>query len=135
MPKTTVSRTSDRPAPPRAAERRATVRYAMDADTSCSPLASRVEGPAWAARVRDISRNGLGLVLNRRFEPGTVITVDLPFGEGCSRLLLARVVHSVAGPGGGWIVGCKLVSPLTGDELALLGETAAPRASPGIPRR
>lgn len=135
MSKPTAPGATDRPAPPRVAERRATVRYAVNADTSCAPLAARSEGPGWAARVRDISRNGLGLVLDRRFEPGTVITVDLAFGEDSSRMLLACVVHSVASPEGSWIVGCKLVSPLTGDELARLGGAAASPKSPATPSR
>jgi hypothetical protein len=93
-------------------ERRATVRYACDAKTSCTPLAALQSDTGWEARVRDVSRIGLGLVLERRFEPGTIITVDLH-----PRILLVRVAHAKALPEGGWLLGCELIDPSAGEDL------------------
>jgi hypothetical protein len=100
-------------------ERRVTVRFSCDVKTSCQPLAGRKAGSEWAARVKDVSLGGLGLVLNRRFEPGTLITV-VPFGPESSRLLLARVVYAAVLPDGHWHVGCELLDSLGEDDLKAL---------------
>jgi hypothetical protein len=80
--------------------------------------------------VQDISRGGLGLIVDRRFEPGTLITVDLPLVPECPRPLLARVVHATAHPEGGWLVGCALFDLLPEEELARTGEATAPPEPP-----
>src|SRR5215831_18577049 len=60
------------------ANRRVTVRYHSGLHASCEPLAARGKsGLDWRASVKDVSRGGLGLLLDRRFEVGTILTVDL----------------------------------------------------------
>lgn len=71
--------------------------------------------------MRDISTSGIGLLLGRRFEPGALLSIEvMDRSEGQMRLLLARVAHATARPGGGWLVGCALVNPLTDEEVAAL---------------
>jgi hypothetical protein len=130
VPEPTFLSAAERAAPTPVAKRRATVRYALDADTACAPLAAWGASQGWEARIRDISRGGLGLLLDRRLEPGTLITVDLPLTPDCPRLLLARVVHATAQPDGGWLVGCALFDLLPEEELARTGETTAPSEPP-----
>ncbi len=101
-------------------ERRASVRLHCDAKGHCQSVSLQRE-PPWQANVRDISCTGIGLLLPRRFERGTLLTVEL--GEaaaGQTHLLLARVVHATAQPEGNWLIGCALTSPLTEDEVQLL---------------
>ena len=98
-------------------ERRASVRYESNAKGSCQTLSSHRES-AWEATVRNISCDGIGLLLGRRFEPGALLTIELTeSSEGRQRLLLARVAHATQQPEGGWLVGCTLVNPLSEDEI------------------
>jgi hypothetical protein len=101
------------------AERRARLRYSWNLPAALRTAAAEpTDAAEWlAARVHDISGDGLGLALTHAIEPGTLLTIDL---EGVARMLLAHVVHTTLRPGGGWIVGCKLMNPLTEVELKAL---------------
>jgi hypothetical protein len=101
-------------------EQRASVRLQSSAKGSCQSLSIQRE-MGWEATVRDISCMGIGLLLPRRFEPGTLLAVEIdeePNGQ--KRLLVARVVRTSPQSEGGWLVGCRLASSLTEDELQLL---------------
>jgi hypothetical protein len=116
--------TSPRPGPrttgQNPAERRVSVRYQSSLKGSCQTLSAHRE-TSWEAVIRDISPEGVGLLLSRRFEPGALLNIELTdSGDGQKRLLLARVVHATARPEGGWLIGCELISPLTNDEVQAL---------------
>ena len=64
--------------------------------------------------VRDISANGIGLLLTVPMSPGTQLNVELS-GRAIKNLV-AQVVHSTRTEEG-WIVGCKLDDPLGDQEL------------------
>ena len=76
-----------------------------------------IDSPKSLARlslVRDISANGIGLLLTRAMSPGTLMNVEL-----CGRAIInrvARVVHSTRAAEG-WIIGCTLDNPLCDQEL------------------
>ena len=73
------------------------------------------------AVVRDVSVRGLALLVAERFEPGTVLAVELRERDGeVSGVLTARVRHLRRAPGDLWLVGCSLSRTLTDDELAAL---------------
>jgi hypothetical protein len=102
-------------------ERRASVRYPCDLDTSCQPIAS-ARGMQWTGKVQNISRGGLSLVLGRRFELGTLLAIEVQGKDGHSsaRTLLARIVHiALQGPNT-WVMGCKFSSELSDEELKVL---------------
>ncbi len=106
-----------RPAP---AERRAAVRHACQLDTSCRSVTGGRDVP-WPARVRDISLTGLCLVVSRRFEPGTLLSVDVQAAAGdFPSTLLAHVVRVSGLTGGDWALGCVFATPLSEDELQAL---------------
>jgi hypothetical protein len=87
----------------------------------------------WRGEVRDLSVGGFGLVLERRFEPGTVLAVALggdPARAG--RPMLARVVHARALGGRRWRLGCAFLSRLSTDQLQSL---LHPEAPPPVPAR
>ncbi|MFN4260947.1 MAG: PilZ domain-containing protein [Gemmataceae bacterium] len=91
-----------------------------DLEASCHPIASTRDDP-WPAQVRDISASNIGLQLKRRFEPGTLLAVELQsMSHSFSRTLVARVIHAKAQGGGDWIIGCILASRLDEDELQSL---------------
>ena len=118
-----AKRTSPKPAavdphpPPR--ERRTAVRHLCDRETFCQPIAARRgDDWRWPARIRDISLRGVGLLLSRRFERGTILVIELQgTGKICERMLIARVVHTTPHDAGDWIVGCEFINPLGEEDL------------------
>jgi hypothetical protein len=107
-------------------ERRATIRYAAHKDGSCfSASAGRAESVSvW---LRDVSTSGMGLVAERRFEPGTLLVVDLKDGDEATRFSpLARVARVTRGEGRSWFHGCTLLGLLTSEELQDLIDEALP---------
>src|SRR5262249_33973143 len=62
------------PRRPAAKEGRTHARYQTRLDCHCQPLSCSRED-VWATRVVDVSRKSVGLVVNRRFEAGTVLVV------------------------------------------------------------
>jgi len=77
----------------------------------------------WRAPVRDISIEGLSLVLDQPVEPGAVLPVELPNRRwNCCHLKLLRVVHATPQPDNRWLVGSTFVRALSEDEFqALVG--------------
>jgi hypothetical protein len=105
-------------------------RHSCDMQTACQPLASKGGGDLiWGGTIRDISANGIGLILNRRFEPDTRLVINLPFpASGTRRSILVRVVHATPLTPGFWLLGCVFPRPLPEDELfALLGRAGSAR--------
>jgi serine/threonine protein kinase len=117
--------TPDQPAPDarkgrgkrRPPERRVSVRYGSEKPGCCQPV-TRGDEMEWVGRVQDISAEGIGLLLCRRFEKGTALMVDLastpdkPGGR-----LLARVVRVETVSPRCWLLGCVFAKPLTEEEV------------------
>jgi hypothetical protein len=96
---------------PASADRRASERQQCALETSC--LRPTDGEHAWDARVIDISATGVGLLLARRFEPGTLLSFRLEGrSEGQSYNALARVVHARRQADGRWLLGCALLDEL-----------------------
>lgn len=116
----------DEPVPPSAgADRRAAVRYPCSEDSfgpenSCRPITA-MKKEAWSAVVRDLSTGGVGIVVNRRFEPGTLLSVELQDAERTAgRTLLVRVVRLTQEDKEHWLLGCAFTNKLTETELLTL---------------
>ena len=71
------------------------------------------------ARVRNVSRTGIGLLVDRAWAAGTILQLELP-GEEAPRVVKARVVHCTPQPGGMNLVGCTLEQQLTDVEVRVL---------------
>jgi serine/threonine protein kinase len=99
-------------------DRRVGVRYVSRQKGSCRPLSAEKKW-RWTATVRDVSATGIGLLLNRRFEPGTVLRVKLP-GRGARRLYLVRVTRVQPHSARTWILGCVFPRRLSDEEVATL---------------
>jgi len=109
---------------PQANERRTYVRHFCD-------IGAVVD--AWPARIQDISRGGVKVVLSRRFEVGTVLKLEVfvPSDESLY-MLLAKVVHIVQEPTGSWGLGCAFVQEITDEEMQeLLTTSEVPMAVVG----
>jgi len=105
------------------AERRAFVRLATDLSVCARPN-KRGHDVGWPGRVRDLSRGGVGLLLQHRFRPGTDLSIELRENTGkLLRTVHARVAHASAVLVDGhhcWLLGCSFPEPLTDDELQAL---------------
>jgi hypothetical protein len=103
-------------------ERRAWVRYPTKRDTFCQPRTARKDRDLWwQAEIHNISAGGIGLVLTRRFAPGTILSVELPSSSQSSVILqLARVAHASHRADGRWLIGCEFAKQLRDDDLKAL---------------
>src|SRR5262249_49137100 len=101
-------------------ERRAWVRYSCDLNSSCQPLAATTK-LSWTAKVHDISCGGIALLLERRFQRGTLLSVQLLGTDGdASDTLMAQVVRVQALPNRTWLLGCRFNHPLAEKDLEQL---------------
>jgi hypothetical protein len=104
---------------PEPTNRRSTERFPVNATTSCSFLSPVVEdfGPA---KIKNISMDGIGLLLAQRLEPGTLLAVSLSnSARSSTKTALVRVAH-VTPDHGTFLVGGTFTTPLTYEELSKL---------------
>jgi PilZ domain len=85
----------------------------------CRSVAAVKDDP-WPARVRDLSSGSIGLILTRRFEPGTLLVIELEKKTAnLSTTLVGRVVHATAEKNA-WAIGCTLANKIADDDLQAL---------------
>jgi hypothetical protein len=104
---------------PDPSERRVSERFPVSIETSCAFLSPVVEdfGPA---KIKNIAMEGIGLLLSRPVEPGSLLAVTLTNpGRGFRKTLLVRVAHATPQPSG-CLVGGTFDTPLTYQELTTL---------------
>jgi serine/threonine-protein kinase len=113
----TANSTSTEPSAATSRERRAYVRFQCQLDSSCRSLGAGTN-LHWDARVLDISKGGVALVLNRRFEPGTLLEVDLhTTTPGALHNAMVRVMNVRRQGDGSWVLGCAFSHELDEQEL------------------
>jgi serine/threonine protein kinase len=95
-------------------ERRVTVRYPCELDGVFQPIGKGEE--RWQGKVRDLSAGGVCLVAQRRFEPGTVLLLEIQ-GNGAESTLLVRVVHAHKESRKRWVMGCHVSRTLAREEV------------------
>jgi hypothetical protein len=104
----------------REANRRESIRYNINLETSCLLIAA-LEGDPMPVRVRNISAGGVSLVLNRGVEPDTMLTIQLlnrPRMFFCK--VDVKITYIVEHPSGDWILGGSFARRLTDEELRSL---------------
>lgn len=98
---------------------RPTGRKPQGIEAFCRSVAAVKDDP-WPARVRDLSSGSIGLILTRRFEPGTLLVIELEKKTAnLSHTLVGRVVHATAQTNG-WMIGCTLANKIAEDDLQAL---------------
>src|SRR5262249_49638243 len=95
-------------------ERRLWGRISCDVETTIAAAASDV-GPALPARLRTFSRGGINLSSGSKFEPGALLSVSLPVGDGTQ--ILACVVRCEPLDSGLWELGCTFAAELSDEDL------------------
>jgi hypothetical protein len=100
-------------------DRRASERMLVGQGTACS-FAAPVREDFGAARVKDISMEGVGLILTGKVEIGTILAVVLENpAKGFRGTMLVKVAH-VTPAQGGYLVGGTFLDPLTYKDLTTL---------------
>lgn len=119
---TQVLEASSRSTPRTGHDKRTAVRYPVDPD-KCWNINLVVGEDLHFATVHNLSLRGIGLVLERDLPPGTCASAEL---TGLSGLVSfsekMQVKHVTALPQGGYLVGCKFDTPLTGEHVRALLE-------------
>lgn len=106
---------------PNGKDRRAWVRYHSKPETPFFAITGEEEIISWRAKVRDVSRGGISLVVNNEFGEGAIVEIELPSPEAdVSRLMLARVVRSETYEGIQYILGCAFLEQLSEDDVHAL---------------
>ncbi len=118
----TTPRTIVAPEQP-AVERRRGLRYPSQLDGSCQRI---TDGDGqWPVQTIDMSARGIGLLVARRFEPGTLLSSSLTGVQGgISSLPLARV-QRCCWHDPYWLLGCVWATELSTSELGSLVDKAA----------
>jgi serine/threonine protein kinase len=108
-------------APPFGEERRVAPRYPSELDASCRSLQDARNH--WDGEIQDVSTTGVRLQVNRRFEPGSLLTVEFldavlgPISQCCVCVRWVRQAEDRQ-----WRLGCSFSRELSEGELnTLLG--------------
>ena len=100
-------------------DRRTEERMAFARETTC-PAVAPVGPDVGPARLRDVSMEGLGLVLTRPAEVGAMIAVTLANApKGFTKTVILRVTHVTRTPGA-YLIGGTFTAPLTYQEFTAL---------------
>jgi hypothetical protein len=113
--------TEPAPAPP-SCECRVFERYPSGLPSRCQPASSfGRDDLKWNGSLENVSQGGVCLILNRRFEKGTGLAIELPGRQSKEPYtVLAKVVHVHRGEAGNWAHGCQFISELSEEEVARL---------------
>src|SRR5437899_1230734 len=76
-------------------DRRLWVRHATELQGQVQSAAGQT-GERLLAAVRDLSRGGVNLIVDKPFRDGEMLTIELPSANGETRTILACVVRIVA---------------------------------------
>jgi hypothetical protein len=100
------------------------VRFFSSEEVYCQPVAATTAEESetrWLGRFRDVFPGGLSLVLRRRFEPGTALTVELSNRTKRGvRSFHLQVVRSTTEGKNRWIIECEFLSPLSTEQVQAL---------------
>jgi hypothetical protein len=102
-------------------DRRAAERLAVSPGAACT-MAGQVTdlGPT---KLRDVSMTGIGLVVSRRVEVGSLVVLNIASSETASykfsKTVLVKIAH-VTPTHGGFLVGGTLAEPLTYQEFTAM---------------
>jgi PilZ domain-containing protein len=101
-------------------DRRAAERFPVSANTTVTFASPVVEnfGPV---KIKNVSTDGVGLLLSRKVEAGQLLAVSIANPtQKFAKTLMVRVVHVTAQAGGAFLAGGTFTTPLTYEELRSL---------------
>ena len=93
----------------------------MRRSNALPPFTDDVEDIDWAVSIKDISKGGLKLLVERRFESGTVLHINTAtVSIDAPKALIAKVLHVVRDKTGRWSLGCQFAKELSSQEMVEL---------------
>jgi hypothetical protein len=98
-------------------ERRVRVRHPQKLNTYAQRGAGDLDQVWWMGNVRNISGSGIGLIIQNRFEEGTLLTLELENASRTGSHTLQAEVVRVFPERGGWFLGCTFSRELTDTEI------------------
>jgi c-di-GMP-binding flagellar brake protein YcgR len=105
---------------PPAPDNRSWVRFVCNVQASCQGVEDATR-TTWPARVVNISASGIGLLVDRAIETGTLLSLDLrSLSTQSARTILACVVHVTTRPGSERMLGCNFIHELSEADLKAL---------------
>jgi c-di-GMP-binding flagellar brake protein YcgR len=103
-----------------AEDRRVSYRY--PADRQLMYRSTEEIGQHYTAQLRNISLGGMNLVVDRLYQPGDLLSVDIPEkGQASMSTLLACVVHVSPLGENQWSLGCTFSGDVTEQDLGTFG--------------
>ena len=101
-------------------EKRAAQRFPINPQSTCD-FASPVLEDFGPVKIRNVSTDGIGLMISQPVAPGMLMAINLKNpAKKFSKTMLVRVIHVTPQPGGTFIMGGSFVTPLSYEELCLL---------------
>jgi hypothetical protein len=111
-------------------ERRVWIKFPSSVETICPTTAPLTPG-SLAAKVRNVSRGGVSLLVEHRFEPGSLLDIELPSTvEHPASTVLAYVVHATERSDGTWSLGCTFAREVAEEDLEALGAPGKKKEPP-----
>lgn len=93
-------------------ERRQCIRQRVDRPVNVSPSIGGV-GARWRGRLCDVSRHGLMLQVERRFEKNTALSIRIEDDDGDEMFsLFGQVVYVRTEADGCWSIGCRFTKEM-----------------------
>ena len=102
-------------------EQRREPRYRLPRRTVCR-LKRAIEANPWRATLRNISADGIGLIVDHPVKAGMLLTVELPGQNAKAGVVkMIKVTHAACQPGGRWwLAGGRFANRLSDADLANL---------------
>lgn len=101
-------------------ERRVWARYPTSVGSTCQPVAAETASEpemAWPGEIVTISCGGVTLALERRFQPGTALVIEVERDNEEPNFLEVTVIHVKSEEDDRWIHGCELRTKLSEEDL------------------
>src|SRR5262249_26375161 len=106
--------------PATAEDNRSWMRFPCDVKALCQVVADE-EAEAWPVQVLNLSPTGIGLLVSRAIDTGTLLSLELQGpSEPAPHTILACVVHVTVQHDGRWALGCNFIRQLSEAELLAL---------------
>lgn len=98
-------------------ERRQSIRHPIDRAVNVVPTIGG-SGSCWRGRIKNLSLHGLRLVMERRFEKNTFLSIRVLDNDGDELLsFLGQVVYVSGNDEGRWSIGCRFTKKMNEQDL------------------
>ena len=115
-------------------DRRDSKRLACELVGKARPCTALEASNQWPVKVCDISANGVAVIVCRRFEQGTVLSLTLSGPDADDVAMPLARVRRVTTVGAHWLLGCTWMNEMDAADLnLLLGEARAQPSTADTP--